>query len=65
VFGGNTALSVMQAVGCVQLWPLDEVLPGLACSAPVGLRHPAMLVTKSGGFGPEDVVARIRQHLRG
>jgi uncharacterized protein YgbK (DUF1537 family) len=69
VFGGDTAIGVMDALGVRGVWPLGEICPGVVVSrpesassdiAPAGLH----LVTKAGGFGPVDLIQRIRAVLQ-
>ncbi len=65
VFGGDTAFSVMAALGVRGAWPLGEICPGVVVSrledAPSAVAAAGMhLVTKAGGFGPMDVIQRIR-----
>lgn len=58
VFGGDTALALWREVGVDTLKPLREILPGVAASA----SGPFTFVTKAGGFGPTDLVARILEN---
>ncbi len=60
IFGGDTAYAVLSKLGCVDLEPLGEILPGVPVSRAGGLT----LVTKAGGFGPPDLAARIREKLK-
>ncbi len=62
VFGGDTAFAVLTALGIRGLRPLGEVCQGVVISQPLGdpRRSDLRLVTKAGGFGPEDLVARIQ-----
>jgi D-threonate/D-erythronate kinase len=57
VFGGDTAFGILDALGRPSIHPLREILPGVPLSRVGGLH----LVTKAGGFGPPDVLARIRE----
>ncbi len=59
VFGGDTAVAVLRALGATTMRPHGELWPGVIESTmPVGGRS-VTVVTKSGGFGPEDLVARL------
>lgn len=55
IFGGDTALAVFRALGVDSLAPCGEILPGVAVSTAAG----RVFVTKAGGFGESDLVARI------
>jgi uncharacterized protein YgbK (DUF1537 family) len=61
VFGGDTAFSALQSLGCAEVYPIGEILPGVPVSrmgAP-----PYHLITKAGGFGPPDILDRIERLL--
>ncbi len=63
VFGGDTLLSVMEAMRCAQILPLQEIAPGVVeARLPTGGAQ-FRVVTKAGGFGSLDVVARIERFL--
>ncbi len=64
VFGGDTAVEVIKALGRSRLLLGEEIIPGLALAELVGLPRHVNFITKAGGFGPEDVVCRIRDFLR-
>jgi uncharacterized protein YgbK (DUF1537 family) len=64
IFGGDTAYSVLQALGALDLKPLSEVLPGIALSSSLHLQNPFSVVTKAGGFGQQDLVPQLRAKLR-
>ncbi len=59
VFGGDTALAIVRAFGLTRLDPIGEILPGVAVSAIGALT----LITKAGGFGPPDLLPRLRALL--
>ncbi|MGD9701719.1 MAG: four-carbon acid sugar kinase family protein [Acidimicrobiia bacterium] len=59
VFGGDTAFAVLRGLGCDTLEPLGEVLPGV----PVSRFGELVVVTKAGGFGEVDVVAKVTERL--
>jgi uncharacterized protein YgbK (DUF1537 family) len=59
VFGGDTARAILEALHVRRVEACGELLPGIPVS-----RAPSsglILVSKAGGFGPPDVLARIRQ----
>ena len=59
VFGGDTAFSILGAIGWTELTPLGEIAPGVAVSRTGNLQ----VVTKAGGFGPVDVLTTIKEAL--
>ena len=62
--GGETARAVCQALGCTRLWLGGEVEPGIPWSHMADGRFPGLLVvTKAGGFGAEDSLARFTRNL--
>ncbi len=66
VFGGDTAFGVIRALGANGMRPLGEVCQGVVVSrfegeAEGGPPNGMRLVTKAGGFGPVDVIQRIRE----
>ncbi len=71
--GGQTAAAVCRALGAETFEIVDEVMPTIPVLRPLVAQsrrnEPAsglefQLVTKSGGFGPPDALARIARHLR-
>lgn len=65
VFGGDTAFAVLNAFGAPPLEPLGELLPGIPVSRLYdrSSQRDLLLITKAGGFGPPDVLARLRERL--
>jgi uncharacterized protein YgbK (DUF1537 family) len=57
VFGGDTALGMLTALGRSAVRPIDEIAPGVIWSQLVG--SDLHLITKAGGFGEEDLLLRI------
>jgi len=64
VFGGDTALGVLNALGCSSFRLGKEILPGLAVGKLERAFESLHLITKAGGFGEDDVLCRIRDSLR-
>lgn len=64
VFGGDTALEVVRAVGCSGILPKDEISPGVVLSQLAGSKCPLAFVTKAGGFGGKEVLLEIVEHLK-
>ena len=64
VFGGDTLLGVSRQLGCCAIRPVTEVLPGVVLARFAEDAFARMdIITKAGGFGEEDVVARIDAFL--
>jgi uncharacterized protein YgbK (DUF1537 family) len=63
VFGGDTAFSILEALGSKTLVPRGEVVPGVPVSILPG--RELTFITKAGGFGPVDILASIRNLLSG
>jgi uncharacterized protein YgbK (DUF1537 family) len=59
IFGGDTAVNIVQALGVDVLRPIAEVVPGVACSSAGGFTF----ITKAGGFGPLDVILHAQQFI--
>lgn len=59
VFGGDTAVAVLRALGETRVRPIAEVLPGV----PVSRIGDRLLITKAGGFGPVDILLQLRTSL--
>jgi uncharacterized protein YgbK (DUF1537 family) len=55
LFGGDTSCAVLRRLRITELWPLRELMPGIALSA----CREMMIVTKAGGFGGLHIVAEI------
>jgi D-threonate/D-erythronate kinase len=65
VFGGDTAIHIMEAIDCFGLKPLEEIVPGVAVSKAVGKYGEITLISKAGGFGNDDVLLKIQNYLKG
>ncbi|HEY5586799.1 MAG TPA: four-carbon acid sugar kinase family protein [Ruminiclostridium sp.] len=65
VFGGDTAIHVMDAIECSGLKPLEEIVPGVAVSKAVCKYGEMTLISKAGGFGEKDVLLKIQNYLKG
>jgi uncharacterized protein YgbK (DUF1537 family) len=62
VFGGDTAYGILGCLGSPALYPIGELLPGVPASRIEGRRE--ILITKAGGFGPPDLIERLRSKLK-
>ncbi len=63
VFGGDTALAVMSALGVTTVESAGELLPGMPVSIAAYAGRRLVLVTKAGGFGGDDALLAIKQNL--
>jgi uncharacterized protein YgbK (DUF1537 family) len=61
VFGGDTAHGLLESLGLPVLRPLGEILPGVPLSSIDKRRE--FIMTKAGGFGPPDLLARLRRRI--
>ncbi len=61
VFGGDTALSVVQSLGEPPLKPIGEIMEGVPVSR-VGGRD-LVLITKAGSFGDERLICEVKRKL--
>ncbi len=59
VFGGDTAIGILNALAVERLEPLCNIVPGVALSRTVSSKYGMHLITKAGGFGGEDLIDRI------
>lgn len=57
--GGETATAVLAVMNIHVLRLLGEVADGLPLSQPLDFPDPPLIVTKSGGFGPPDVLCAL------
>jgi uncharacterized protein YgbK (DUF1537 family) len=64
VFGGDTLAAIVRAMGWRGLLPRRELLPGVILSEAAGGAKKMWLISKAGGFGPEDVLRQIKDQLR-
>ncbi|MEO8661830.1 MAG: four-carbon acid sugar kinase family protein [Bryobacteraceae bacterium] len=65
IFGGDTAYVILSALGCSEVNPIGEALPGVPVSTIFLDGRRITLITKAGGFGEDGVVAEILDALRG
>ena len=57
--GGDTLMGYMKLVGCTQIEPVCEIEPGLVVSKLIWNGYNQQIISKSGGFGTEDILCRI------
>jgi uncharacterized protein YgbK (DUF1537 family) len=61
VFGGDTAYAILRFLRKSTVIPVGELFPGI----PLSRAGELQLVTKAGGFGPVDLLCKIRDSLSG
>jgi uncharacterized protein YgbK (DUF1537 family) len=59
VFGGDSSHAILRCSGCDVLESVGEALPGTPISVAEIEERRIWLITKSGGYGPPDVIERI------
>ena len=64
VFGGDTLLSVIRAIGEDGIYPICEVEDGIVHSALMFKGSRMSLITKSGGFGKHNCVLQIEEYIQ-
>ena len=57
--GGDTMAAVMKRLGCRQIIPLKELMPGIVLSRACCRLGEIMAISKSGGFGEEDTLVNL------
>ena len=62
VFGGDTLLGVMEALGCKELQPVCEVCPGVVASH-LETGFDGAVISKAGSFGTPDLPETILRFL--
>ncbi len=65
VFGGDTAIGIMDSLGCLGLQVKAEIMPGVIISKATTNLGRFNLVTKAGGFGDEAILTKVIQYLKG
>jgi len=63
IFGGDTALAVLAALGVTTVESAGELLPGIPISTTTYAGRQLVFVTKAGGFGGEDTLLVIKELL--
>lgn len=62
IFGGDTAIGIMDAIGCQGIIPGIEIEPGVVLSRIAGSGYRLQMVSKAGGFGSDDVFSNIVEY---
>ncbi|MGC4050373.1 MAG: four-carbon acid sugar kinase family protein [Paludibaculum sp.] len=63
IFGGDTARGVLHRLDDPVLYPLGEILPGVAVSLFEHEGRQRVLVSKAGGYGEPDLLLRLHERL--
>lgn len=61
--GGESAAGIAQNLGCLLFQVRGEILPGLPVSTMLDSKSEMQIITKSGGFGAQDTLAKIAGKL--
>lgn len=61
--GGDTLMGYMKQSGCTQIEPLCEIEQGVVVSRIECSGHFVQVISKSGGFGTEDILCRIAKKV--
>ncbi len=65
IFGGETSHAVLRRIGCTAVYPCAFLGDGLSAASGGAGCEAAVMVTKSGGFGPDNVAGIVRDWVRG
>ncbi len=63
VIGGDTAVEVVHSMGFYGIIPRIDIMTGVVLSEALGYGSNTALITKSGGFGDEDALVKIREYI--
>lgn len=61
--GGDTLMGYMKLIGCTQIEPVCEIEQGVVVSLLKWNGYDQQVISKSGGFGTEDILCRIAQKI--
>jgi len=64
VFGGDTAIGILNHLNAVGIIPQREIVPGVVLSEVLREEGKVCLITKAGGFGNINIISIIQQFLR-
>ena len=66
IIGGDTLLGAVKQLPCSEIRPWGEVAPGVVLfEVPLSSGRTRWMLSKSGGFGQEDLLLEIRRNLNG
>ena len=63
IIGGDTLLACLRRLGCRELQPLAELFPGVVLSLYRAGGREKFLISKSGGFGNETLLADLKEMM--
>ena len=63
VFGGDTAIAVMETLGLPKFLPIEQIVHGVVVSRMINEFVDLPLITKAGGFGPPTLVHEIQRFV--
>ena len=64
IIGGDTLSVCLNRIGCRELRPVKELLPGVVLSTFRSEGRDKLIISKSGGFGDEELLVRLRSLIR-
>lgn len=62
--GGDTLSSTVESLGLASITPIDELYPGVVLTEVTYNGRMLSIITKSGGFGDEDLIQKILDKIR-
>lgn len=63
VTGGDTLMGFMNQIGCYEIAPICELAPGVVLSEFLLENETYPIISKSGGFGDQDLIVKISELL--
>jgi uncharacterized protein YgbK (DUF1537 family) len=64
IFGGDTLMGIMEKLDCNGIIPMVEIIPGTAVGKIYCPKYAGYMVTKSGGFGEENIIKLIMEYFK-
>lgn len=64
VFGGDTLAAICRAMKWDRMQPCAELMPGIVLASITSEDDQKWLITKAGGFGPVDVLLKLKEQLK-
>lgn len=64
ITGGDTLLGFLKQINCTELDPIEEISPGIVLSKMFIKGRTQYLISKSGGFGEQDLLQEILINIR-
>ena len=62
VFGGDTLRALLEKLNVVKIYPICEIENGVVVSQISTEKSSHRLISKSGGFGGDDIIYKIRNY---